>query len=327
MKRILIAFAFFLGVTSHGYLSPLNGGLPWNTAGDLVYFTTGGAAARLGIGTTGQVLNVSGGVPAWTSAISVTSATLSSLTSGRVPIVWTSGLLTDDDGLTYVAASDALTVTGSVASAILKSTAGTPATAGAIRLGANEDICARNVDNNADICIQGPTSGVNSFTMSSLRLVGAASVTMTGDANNRLAVTGGVAPTGDIVGDGGDQLYGFRQEPKYVVGSVSLTTADCGKSIVNSGGAVVTLPEASASLGCRFTFFCTDDDLDINPADGTDRFLMVNYVGGGTAGSISPSAGDAIRCTDQGASIMIEPHFNDIWTVIGVAQGVWTDVN
>jgi len=35
------------------------------TNGDILYGTGSGALARLGIGTTGQVLNVSGGVPAW----------------------------------------------------------------------------------------------------------------------------------------------------------------------------------------------------------------------------------------------------------------------
>jgi hypothetical protein len=37
------------------------------TNGDLIYGTGSGTVARLGIGSTGQVLNVSGGVPAWTT--------------------------------------------------------------------------------------------------------------------------------------------------------------------------------------------------------------------------------------------------------------------
>jgi hypothetical protein len=41
---------------------------PMTTTGDTIYSSSGSTPARLGIGTTGQVLNVSGaGVPAWTS--------------------------------------------------------------------------------------------------------------------------------------------------------------------------------------------------------------------------------------------------------------------
>jgi len=38
------------------------------TNGDILYGTGSGALSRLGIGTTGQVLNVAGGIPAWTTA-------------------------------------------------------------------------------------------------------------------------------------------------------------------------------------------------------------------------------------------------------------------
>lgn len=38
---------------------------PMTTTGDTIYSSSGSTPARLGIGTTGQVLTVSGGVPAW----------------------------------------------------------------------------------------------------------------------------------------------------------------------------------------------------------------------------------------------------------------------
>jgi hypothetical protein len=38
------------------------------TTGDIIYASGANTPARLGIGTTGQILNVSGGVPAWTTA-------------------------------------------------------------------------------------------------------------------------------------------------------------------------------------------------------------------------------------------------------------------
>lgn len=40
---------------------------PGTTAGDVDYYTSSTAKARLGIGTTGQVLTVAGGVPSWAS--------------------------------------------------------------------------------------------------------------------------------------------------------------------------------------------------------------------------------------------------------------------
>ncbi len=41
---------------------------PMTTTGDTIYSSSGSTPARLGIGTTGQVLTVSGGVPSWANA-------------------------------------------------------------------------------------------------------------------------------------------------------------------------------------------------------------------------------------------------------------------
>ena len=46
---------------------------PMTTTGDIIYSSSGSTPARLGIGTTGQVLNVTGGVPAWTTPASPTN--------------------------------------------------------------------------------------------------------------------------------------------------------------------------------------------------------------------------------------------------------------
>lgn len=110
--------------------------------------------------------------------------------------------------------------------------------------------------------------------------------------------------------------------------TTSLTSAQCGSTIVSNSADVVTLPEASTVLGCRYTFVCgTADDFDINPADGTDDFGPINVVGGGTASALAPAAGDAIRCTDIGSSITIEAVGADLWSAIGVANGPFTDVD
>lgn len=56
---------------------------PGTTAGDIDYYTSSTAKARVGIGSTGQVLAVSGGVPAWTTLTSGT-LTVASVATGNV---------------------------------------------------------------------------------------------------------------------------------------------------------------------------------------------------------------------------------------------------
>jgi hypothetical protein len=46
---------------------------PMTTTGDMVYSSSGSTPARLGIGTTGQVLSVAGGIPSWATASSGSS--------------------------------------------------------------------------------------------------------------------------------------------------------------------------------------------------------------------------------------------------------------
>jgi hypothetical protein len=54
---------------------------PGTTAGDIDYYTSSTAKTRLGIGTTGQVLTVAGGVPSWATA-GASGATYSLLNAG-----------------------------------------------------------------------------------------------------------------------------------------------------------------------------------------------------------------------------------------------------
>jgi hypothetical protein len=138
---------------------------------------------------------------------------------------------------------------------------------------------------------------------------------------------GNVTMVGDLSGDGGDQLVGFLQN-QIASSTTSLTIAQCGSTVISNSADVMTLPEASTALGCQYTIVCgTADDLDINPADGTDQISVVNSVAAGTAAVITPSAGDAIRCTDIGSSIVLEAIGANLWAAVGVANGAWTDVD
>lgn len=64
---------------------------PMTTTGDTIYSSSGSTPARLGIGSTGQVLTVSGGVPAWATAAApsdtwtlLSTVTLSGLSSTTI---------------------------------------------------------------------------------------------------------------------------------------------------------------------------------------------------------------------------------------------------
>lgn len=55
---------------------------PMTTTGDTIYSSSGSTPARLGIGTTGQVLTVSGGVPSWATPASGANANWSLVNTG-----------------------------------------------------------------------------------------------------------------------------------------------------------------------------------------------------------------------------------------------------
>lgn len=131
-----------------------------------------------------------------------------------------------------------------------------------------------------------------------------------------------IITTSTITGDGGDALFGFKQD-QVASTTTAVTIAQCGKTFVSNSADVMTLPEASTVIGCRYTFISgTNDDFDINPQDSPDIIAHVVAV----AGTITPSAGDAIRITDIGASVTVEAIGADTWAVIAF-NGAVTDVN
>jgi len=66
---------------------------PMTTVGDIIYEGTGPSATRLGIGSTGQVLTVSGGIPSWASPASNVSS-ISFGSTGLTPSTATTGAVT-----------------------------------------------------------------------------------------------------------------------------------------------------------------------------------------------------------------------------------------
>jgi len=142
-----------------------------------------------------------------------------------------------------------------------------------------------------------------------------------------ISTAGAVTMVGDLTGDGGDQLVGFLQN-QVASTTTTITAAQCGSTFISNSADVMALPEASTVLGCQLTFICgTADDFDINPDDADVIGPAINSVAGGTGAAITPSAGDAIRCTDIGSSLTIEAVGAALWNPVGVGNGAWTDVN
>jgi hypothetical protein len=70
---------------------------PMTTTGDTIYSSSGSTPARLGIGSTGQVLTVAGGVPSWATASSggMTLLSTTTLSGATTTISSISGSYTD----------------------------------------------------------------------------------------------------------------------------------------------------------------------------------------------------------------------------------------
>lgn len=105
---------------------------------------------------------------------------------------------------------------------------------------------------------------------------------------------------------------------------VTLTTAQCGSTVINSTGVLIALPAvASAINGCRFTFSNgatgAQANLDVNP-NGVDYILAETNV-----------AGDAIRNATVGNSITLEATIlvttgSGVWHPVATT-GTWSDIN
>jgi len=87
------AALFFDIVQSSGMTNPMT------TTGDIIYSSSGSTPARLGIGTTGQVLNVASGLPAWATpaggggkVLQVVNSSYSTTTSSAVNTFGDTGL-------------------------------------------------------------------------------------------------------------------------------------------------------------------------------------------------------------------------------------------
>jgi hypothetical protein len=224
----------------------------------------------------------------------------------------TAGVITLSDSETLTNSSDVVSLTADDEAADL-TLVGFEAKDAQIVLKADQ-----SDDNGDDWQIKAAQSG-NAFTISN-DTSGSQAAKLT------LSTAGAMTSVVSITGAGTGSLSGYLQA-QVASTTAALTAAQCGSTIVSNSADVQVLPEASTVLGCRYTFICgTTDDYDINP-DDADIIGPVNSVDGGTGAAITPSAGDAIRCTDVGSSLTLEAIAADRWAAVGVGNGAWTDVN
>lgn len=138
-----------------------------------------------------------------------------------------------------------------------------------------------------------------------------------------LSTGGAVSSIVSLTGNGTGVDVGFLKS-QITSTTTTLTIAQCGSTIVNDSADVLTLPEASTALGCRYTFVVANaSNLDINPNDATDLILPFHLY---ESTAIAPSAGDAIRSATLGASITIEAVGANAWAVVSVVD-TWADIN
>lgn len=136
------------------------------------------------------------------------------------------------------------------------------------------------------------------------------------DENQDVTIVQDLLPLSTITGDGGAALVGMLNSI-VTASTTTLTIAQCGSTIVYGGAFVMTLPEASTALGCRYTFVVNAvANMDINPNDGTDQILL-----------LTNAAGDAIRADAVGESVVLEAVSADAWAPIGAEKGTWTDID
>lgn len=130
---------------------------------------------------------------------------------------------------------------------------------------------------------------------------------------------------GTVVGDGATTMLGVIQDVSACTGNTTLSIANAGILIVNTGatGTIIChLPQGSTCNGASYSFAVTAaQQLNINPADGTDQILGITNAGGDSIQS--NAAGDFVTVTCVG---------DDSWVVSATnnsnanADG-WADAN
>lgn len=211
------------------------------TAGDLIYSSSGTTAARLGIGTTGQVLSVVGGVPAWSSAGSgdVTSNTTSTTTGNFAVFADGLGKTIGESAGASLSAAGAAVFNSSVTVGVSASTTG--------------QLIFRNATTSATTTLLASTSQSANIIYTWPITAPTAGQILSSDVNGNLSWT--AAGSGDMTLAGVQTVTGAKTFGSAGnVGKLILAGTTSGTTVLNSGAAagssVLTLPVATSTLAC-----------------------------------------------------------------------------
>lgn len=170
---------------------------------------------------------------------------------------------------------------------------------------------------NSFVCSTGLTCtlrGSQVSVVSSPSLTGPLTITGAGSYSTTLSVGGNLTASGNIIGDGGDSIYGYLNK-LVAATATTITASQCGETFYNTGAVVINLPEASGALGCKLTFVTLNaSNFDVNPDDADQILVLTN------------AAGDAIRNATLGNTVVLQSMSASQWVEIS-AVGTWSDIN
>lgn len=305
---------------------------PMTTVGDMIYEGTGPTATRLPIGTSGQILTVSGGIPSWQNAPASGVTSFQTSLSGLTPNTATTGVVTLA-GTLGVASGGTGQTTYTNGQLLIGNTTGNTLTKATLSQGTGITI----TNGSGSIAIA--NAGVTSFTSSSglstnTSATGAVSVTntapMTYPTGTGIAVvTSGTswgttltAPAGAIVGTTDTQtLTNKRVTPRVVSitgaagGTITPTSDTADQYNITALGAAATfaIPSGTPTDGQKLSIRIKDNN--------TNRGLTWTTSAGGyrIIGTTLPST------TSAGRTIYVGCVYNSadlFWDVVAVATQV-----
>jgi hypothetical protein len=273
-------------ITLSGTLKTSNGGtgLSSYTAGDLIYYSTGTALSKLGIGTANRVLTSSGTAPQWSTSLDMAGSVTA---TALIP----SGSSTPTNGM-YLSTTNTVTLaTNSSDRLTIDSTGnvgiGTTYPSATLELLASEPKIRFSVSGPPpDFSVYANVSGGYGYLYTKCETTGAVSMAFSeygnallGGTNVRTATVGsahldlfdGTAPAGNLTngislysssGDfnfmdsaGNGYKVGFRNLPPVgtKTGSYTLAVGDVGKYVQVSTGGSITIPTSTFAEGDAIT--------------------------------------------------------------------------